>query len=77
VLDIKLIRSEPDKVRAGLARRGEQDAAAVDQVLALDERWRSITAQLEKLRAQQPHRCADSGGARGACIAGCAWPGTE
>ncbi|MGO9903104.1 MAG: serine--tRNA ligase [Solirubrobacteraceae bacterium] len=53
MLDIKLIRSEPEAVRAALARRGEQEAAAVDRVLALDQRWRSITSQLEQLRAEQ------------------------
>ncbi|MGO9754895.1 MAG: serine--tRNA ligase, partial [Solirubrobacteraceae bacterium] len=53
MLDIKLIRSEPDAVRAALARRGAPEAAAVDRVLALDQRWRSITSQLEKLRAEQ------------------------
>ncbi|MGO9976870.1 MAG: serine--tRNA ligase [Solirubrobacteraceae bacterium] len=53
MLDIRLIRSEPDKVRAALARRSEHDAAAVDRVRELDERWRSITAELETLRAEQ------------------------
>ncbi len=53
MLDIKLIRSEPDAVRAALARRSEQDGAIVDRVLALDERWRAVNAQLEELRAEQ------------------------
>jgi seryl-tRNA synthetase len=53
VLDIRLIRRDPDAVRAALARRGPDAAAAVDRVLALDEGWRSITAELELLRAEQ------------------------
>ncbi|MGO9901923.1 MAG: serine--tRNA ligase, partial [Solirubrobacteraceae bacterium] len=53
MLDIKLIRSEPAAVRAALARRGEHDGAMVDRVLALDERWRAVNAQLEELRAEQ------------------------
>jgi len=53
VLDIRLIRSDPDAVRAALARRGGEPAAAVDRVLALDERWRAATAELEQLRAEQ------------------------
>jgi seryl-tRNA synthetase len=53
VLDIRLIRSDPDVVRAALARRGGEPAAAVDRVLALDERWRAATAELEQLRAEQ------------------------
>jgi seryl-tRNA synthetase len=40
-------------VRAALARRGPEAAAAVDRVLALDERWRALTAELEELRAEQ------------------------
>jgi seryl-tRNA synthetase len=53
VLDIRLIRRDPDAVRAALARRGPDAAAAIDRVLALDERWREITAELEELRAEQ------------------------
>ncbi|MDQ6607179.1 MAG: serine--tRNA ligase, partial [Actinomycetota bacterium] len=53
MLDIRLIRRDPDAVRAGLARRGPDAAAAVERVLALDEGWRAITAQLEQLRAEQ------------------------
>ncbi len=40
-------------MRTALARRGPETAAAVDQVLALDERWRKLTAKLEELRAEQ------------------------
>ncbi len=40
-------------MRTALARRGPEPAAAVDRVLALDERWRSLTAELEELRAEQ------------------------
>jgi seryl-tRNA synthetase len=53
VLDIRLIRSDPDAVRAALARRGPGAAEAVDRLLELDERWRAITTQLEELRAEQ------------------------
>jgi seryl-tRNA synthetase len=53
VLDIRLIRRDPDGVRAQLERRGPASAAALDRVLELDERWRVLTAELEELRAQQ------------------------
>jgi|SRR5579863_1005664 len=53
MLDIRLIRSEADAVRAGLARRGDVADDAVDRVLELDERWRGLTTQLEELRAEQ------------------------
>ncbi len=53
MLDIRLIRSDPARVQDALARRGGDAAAAVGQVLELDERWRGITTQLEEQRAEQ------------------------
>jgi seryl-tRNA synthetase len=53
VLDIQLIRRDPDAVRAALARRGGGAAAAVDRVLELDQRWRAIRTALEELQAEQ------------------------
>ncbi len=41
MLDIRLIRRDPDAVRAALGRRGAGAAATVDRVLELDERWRA------------------------------------
>jgi seryl-tRNA synthetase len=52
VLDIRLIRRDPDAVRAALARRGPDHAAVVDRVLELDQRWRALTAEAEELRAE-------------------------
>jgi seryl-tRNA synthetase len=51
VLDIKLIRADPDAVRAALARRGS--TAGLDQVIALDERRRALIPELEQLRARR------------------------
>jgi len=53
VLDVRLIRRDPDEVRAALSRRGPDAAAAVDRVLRLDERWRAVTNEAEQLRAEQ------------------------
>ena len=53
MLDIRLIRSDPDAVRAALARRGDVAADAIERVLELDERWRGLTTELEELRAEQ------------------------
>ena len=53
MLDIRLIRRDPDAVRAALARRGSDAAAGVDRVLELDERWRALTTELEQLRSEQ------------------------
>ncbi|MEA2269273.1 MAG: seryl-tRNA synthetase, partial [Solirubrobacteraceae bacterium] len=51
MLDLRLIRRDPDAVRAALARRG--DADRLDEVLSLDEDWRAATATAERLRAEQ------------------------
>ena len=51
MLDLKLLRREPDRFRAALGRRG--DAGAVDRVLELDERRRELLPRLEGLRAER------------------------
>ncbi len=53
MLDIQLIRRDPDAVRAALARRGPTAADGVDAVLELDRRWREIRTALEELQAEQ------------------------
>jgi seryl-tRNA synthetase len=53
VLDLKLIRDEPEEVRAALARRGEAAAAGLDRVIELDGRRRGLLPALEGLRAEQ------------------------
>jgi seryl-tRNA synthetase len=53
VLDLRLIRRDPDAVRAALARRGASDVSALDRVLDLDIRRREILPRLEGLRAEQ------------------------
>jgi seryl-tRNA synthetase len=53
MLDIRLIRSDPDGVRAALRRRGPAAAEQIDRLLELDERWRALTTELEALRAGQ------------------------
>jgi len=53
VLDIRLIRRDPEGVAAALSRRGPQAARTVEAVVELDARWREVTAALEQLRAEQ------------------------
>jgi seryl-tRNA synthetase len=53
VLDLKRIRDEPEAVRAALERRGSELAGALDRVLELDRRRRSLLPELEGLRAEQ------------------------
>jgi seryl-tRNA synthetase len=51
VLDIRLIRSDPDAVKAAFARRGE-GTDAIDQARELDARLRELTGRRDELRAQ-------------------------
>jgi hypothetical protein len=50
MLDIKLIREDPESVRESLDRRG--DAFALDRIIELDEHYRDLLRQTEELRAQ-------------------------
>lgn len=50
MLDIKLIRNNPETVRAQLHRRGEKAEAALDTLLALDLRRRELVVQVEERR---------------------------
>lgn len=53
MLDLRLIRSDPDAVRAALARRGDVEPGAIAAVLALDAERREATEAAETLRARQ------------------------
>ncbi len=53
MLDLKLIREDPNRVRAQLVRRGEEAAAGLDPVLELDSRRRELIPQVEELRAER------------------------
>ncbi|SDU29385.1 seryl-tRNA synthetase [Jiangella alkaliphila] len=52
VLDLRLIREDPDRVRASQRARGESETV-VDDLLAADESRRSSLAEFERLRAEQ------------------------
>jgi len=52
VIDVRLLRSRPDEVRAALARRGKPDLPAqVDRAVSLDERLRTIGLERDEIRA--------------------------
>jgi seryl-tRNA synthetase len=63
VLDIRAIREDPERFRAGLGRRNMADA--VDELLAADERRRSLTVRVEELRAEQNRASKQIGKAQG------------
>lgn len=52
MLDIKLIRENPEKVRKGIESKGV-NPKILDDFLNLDEKWRDLTKQSEDLRAEQ------------------------
>jgi seryl-tRNA synthetase len=51
MLDLKLIRSDPERVKAALARRGA--AEQVDELLALDARRRRLLPEVENAQAER------------------------
>jgi seryl-tRNA synthetase len=53
MLDIRVIREQPDFVRERLAARGAGDDANIAEVLALDERRRKALAEVERLKAER------------------------
>ena len=52
MIDLRLLRDDPDRVRASQRRRGE-DESLVDALLAADERRRAAIARADTLRAEQ------------------------
>ncbi len=53
MLDIKLIREQPELVRERLAARGAGDEDRVSEVLALDEQRRKALVEVEHLKAER------------------------
>ena len=54
MLDIKLIREQPDKVRENLARRHEPEKLQLlDHVIEADKKWRELTNQVNQLRQRR------------------------
>ena len=51
MIDLRAARSDPDRFRAALARRGAD--AEFDELLAADERWRELVPQVDELRGRQ------------------------
>jgi seryl-tRNA synthetase len=53
MLDLRLIRREPEALRTALARRGGDVVERLDRVLELDRGWRDAAQAAEALRAEQ------------------------
>jgi seryl-tRNA synthetase len=63
VLDLKLVRDDPERVRAALALRGPGVADQVDRLLELDVARRSLVTEVDGLRAEQKRRGKQVAGA--------------
>src|SRR3984893_2026184 len=60
MLDIKLIREQPDFVKAELAKRGI-DPAEVDRLIAADKERRKLQAEVDQLRGDRKRRAREAG----------------
>jgi seryl-tRNA synthetase len=63
MLDIRRIRQEPDAVKAGIARRG-QDTSSLDEVIELDRRQRELAQERDRLRNEIGSLSKQVGGLR-------------
>ena len=52
MLDLRLLRTDPDAVRAGLSRRGAEVASVVDELIATDARQRELGTRRDDIRAR-------------------------
>jgi seryl-tRNA synthetase len=51
MINLRSARSDPERFRAALARKGA--AEVFDELLAADERWRALVPKVDELRARQ------------------------
>src|SRR5512132_807154 len=56
MLDLRLVRDDPDRVKAALAKRGPDVAEQVDRLLEADTARRRLVTEVDALRAEQKRR---------------------
>jgi len=56
MLDLKLVREDPERVKTALAKRGPGTAELVDQLLEADAARRLLATEVDGLRAEQKRR---------------------
>lgn len=64
MLDIRLIREQPDFVKSRLATRGGDDAAKIDEVLRVDAERRKAETALQQCNADRKRLSKEIGGKR-------------
>ena len=53
MLDIKIIRENPDKVKERLATRNSNYDSYIDEILEIDAERRKISTEADRLKAEQ------------------------
>ncbi len=64
MLDIRLIREQPDFVKSRLATRGGEDQGRIDEVLAVDAERRKLETALQQCNADRKRLSKEIGGTR-------------
>jgi seryl-tRNA synthetase len=62
MLNPELLRRDPERTRAILARRDEDAVKAFDAAVIVDEEWRGMTTEVEALRAERKQRASSRRG---------------
>jgi len=62
MLNPELLRRDPEKTRAILARRDNDAVKAFDEAVIVDEEWRRMTTEVEGLRAERKQRASSRRG---------------
>lgn len=63
MIDIKLVREQPDKIVQSLKKRGAQDKAPlVDEAAKADSEWRKLKTEVDRLRHRQNELTAEVAG---------------
>ncbi len=53
MLDIKIIRNDPEKVKKALEKRDIKFSEKIDEIIVIDEKRRALIAQVESMKAEQ------------------------
>ena len=53
MLDIKLIRTNPEFVKSALAKRGKCYDEEIDEILSIDVKRRELSAAIDKIKFEQ------------------------
>ncbi|MBQ6092637.1 MAG: serine--tRNA ligase, partial [Clostridia bacterium] len=53
MLDIRLIREDPDRVKRAMKTRNKDMDAVVDEIIAIDQKRRELASKRDALKAEQ------------------------